>query len=229
MISLFHHQYYTLIASLPPLPRFDRAERLPINRVRLQQRLKMLQPKHAQVVERASAFLEWQHHPAKVTDADMVADYERLMTAIEGSALKAMIQFPVDVRTIMVALRRRHRGLPRPLPNEPWGVGQWVAPIRRSWEEVNFKLAPIYPWIPRARDLLEGGETLALERLLLGLLWDWMDHFAEGKEFGFEAVLAYLFKWDTIERWLSYDPGPAKARFDQLLAEVTHGHRSSFD
>lgn len=223
-----HHQYFTLVASLPPLPRFDRADRLPINRVRLQERLTMLQPRHAETAQRAAAFLEWQRHPDKVTDADMVADYERLMEEVMSQALKAMIQFPAEIRTVMVALRRRRRGLPRPAPDEPWGVGQQVGHILRNWDDPNFKLQPIYPWLPQAREFLEAGETLALERLLLRLVWDFADRVAQGHTFNFEAVLAYLFKWDTIERWLSYDPVPAKTRLDQLLAEVTHGHRPSF-
>jgi hypothetical protein len=226
-----HHQYYTLVASLPPLSRFDRAERLPINRVRLQERFTMLQPRHAEKMQRAAAFLQWQHHPDKVTDADMVADYERLMKKVVSPTLRDMIQFQADIRTVMVALRRRRRGLPRPAASEPWGVGRLVAHILRNWDEPNFKLLPFYPWLPKAREFLEAGETLALERLLLRLVWDHADRVAQvakGHTFNFAAVLAYFFKWDTIECWLSYDPAPAKTRLDQLLAEVTDGHRPSF-
>ncbi len=223
------YQYYTLVTSLPALPRFDRADRLPINRVRLRERLTMLLPPHAETVQRAAAFLEWQRHPDKVTDAAMVADYERLMKSVVSPILRAMIQYPAEIRTVMVALRRRRRGLPRPAAGAPWGVGQRVAHILHNWDDPNFKLLPIYPWLPKAREFLEAGETLALERLLLRLVWDFADRVAQNNLFNFGAVLAYLFKWDTIERWLSYDPVPAKTRLDHLLAEVTDGHRPSFN
>ena len=50
--------YYTLLASLPPLPRFDQTDRLPITRERLEQRLRMLTPDDAELYEHAVEFLE---------------------------------------------------------------------------------------------------------------------------------------------------------------------------
>ena len=55
--------YYTLVASLPRLAHFDRAERLPINRVRLDQRLKSLDPVDAEDLSLAEVVLEWQQYP----------------------------------------------------------------------------------------------------------------------------------------------------------------------
>lgn len=214
------NQYYTLIASLPRLVRFDRAERLPINPERFDERLRMLEPEDAEVVERAVAFLAWQGQPVARTDGEMVADYERLAEVMDHPALKAMLEFPINLRTIMAALRRRHRGLPAPRTGEPWGVGPLVGHIERNWDEVDFKLAALYPWIPQARALLEAGEALALERLLMSLNWERVDRLAQGNEFGFEAVLAYLFKWDMVHRWLSHDPEAAKARFEELVVGV---------
>ncbi len=45
--------YYDLVASLPHLPHFERAERLPITRLRLDQRLRLLKPAHADQLARA--------------------------------------------------------------------------------------------------------------------------------------------------------------------------------
>jgi hypothetical protein len=55
----------------------------------------------------------------------------------------------------------------------------------------------------------------------MNLVWDTMDRIAEGCEFGLEALLAYLFKWDILEQWLSYDQEEAKTRFEELVSEVT--------
>jgi len=44
---------------------------------------------------------------------------------------------------------------------------------------------------------------------------------AEGDAFSLEALLAYLFKWDILEQWLSYDKEEAKARFEELVSEVS--------
>lgn len=214
-------QYIALIASLPPLPRFDRAERLPINEDRLVARIRMLEGKDLAMVERIASFLAWQRQPMERTDAQVVALFKQIVpVASENPSLKAMIEFRMNERTIMAALRRRRRGLPAPTPGEEWGVGSWVQHIVRNWEDPDFKLGKILPWVPRARQHLEAGETLALERLLMTIVWQSIDRISDNNPFGFEVVLAYLFKWDILKRWLSYERHEARVRFDSLLTEV---------
>ena len=55
--------YYTLMASLPALPRIDEAKSLPINEIRLRQRLTMLTKEDAVLVWETSRFLRWQRKP----------------------------------------------------------------------------------------------------------------------------------------------------------------------
>ncbi|MCP4874430.1 MAG: DUF2764 family protein, partial [Gammaproteobacteria bacterium] len=130
---------------------------------------------------------------------------------------------------IMAALRRRFRDLPAPAPGEPWGVGRYVNHIERNWDDPHFKLNAVYPWIVQARIHLEAGETLALERLLKNTLWDHVDRSVPSYEFGFSAVLTYIIKWDILHRWLSYDIENAKARFEELVTEVTDEQPRLFD
>lgn len=214
-------QYYTLVASLPLLPHFDRAERLPINEVRLAERLRMLEPGDRRVVERTQAVIAWQWQPVERTDEEVAASYRQMCDLASAyPALMQIVEYRMQKRTIMAALRRRHRGLPAPDPGEIWGVGPWVRHIERHWMDPDFKLSAVFPWIPRARQHLEQGETVALERLLMGLIWTQMDRLTAHDMFGFEGVLAYLFKWDMLRRWLSYNREAAALRFDALAAEV---------
>ena len=213
--------YYTLLASLPPLPRFDRAERLPITRERMQQRLGMLTPEDAALFEHAAEFLAWQRQTATRTDEEMIASFKRMEEHISHPALQSFFEFPIDQRTIMAALRRRHQGFPAPSPGEPWGVGRYVRHIENNWDDPYFKLSAVYSWIPQAQAHLEAGETLALERLLKNVLWDHVDRSVEPYDFGFQAVLAYVIKWDIFQQWLSYNVEDAKKRFEELVAEVT--------
>jgi hypothetical protein len=221
--------YYTLLASLPPLPRFDQAERLPITRERLEQRRGMLSPQDSELFERAAAFLAWQRQTATRTDQEMIAKFKQLAQQLSHPTLSAIFEFPIDQRTIMAALRRRHRGLATPIPGDLWGVGRFVSHIQRNWDDLNFKLAAVYPWIPRARAHLEAGETLALERLLKTVLWDHVDRSIQPYDFGFGAVLVYMIKWDILHRWLAYDVEDAKVRFEELVAEVTDEQQQLFD
>lgn len=213
--------YITLVSSLPALPRFDQAERLPINRERLDTRLRMLEPDDRALVERTASFLAWQRQPVERTDGEVVAVFKG-MSDIGGDyhALMSMVEARMYERTIMAALRRRHRGMGVPAAGELWGVGAWVPHIERNWDQPDFKLAGIFPWIPEARGYLEQGATLELERLLMTVVWNNVDRLPQKDPFDFDVVLAYLFKWDILNRWLSYERAAARTRFDELVTEV---------
>ena len=213
--------YYTLLASLPPLPRFDRAERLPITRERLGQRSGMLTPEDVALFEHAAEFLSWQRQSATRTDAEMVAKFHKMDQHISHPTLRSFFAFPINQRTVMAALRRRHRGFAAPSAGQAWGVGSYVRHIENNWDDPNFKLSAVFPWIPQARSHLKAGETLALQRLLMNGLWNHADRSVEAYDFGFRAVLSYIIKWDILDRWLSYSVEEAKKRFEELVAEVT--------
>lgn len=220
--------YYTLIASLPYLPRFERAERLPINRDRLADRLRMLDPDDAGLVRRVGAFFGAGQQPVAQSREEIEADLLWMEEQMRRPFLRAVFEFPIEQRMVMAALRRRRLGLPEPGEHDRWGVGPLVPHIRRHWDVPDFKLGPMVPWIHKARAHLEAGETVALERLLMGLLWDRMDRLTQGHEFEFEAVLAYLFKWDALNQWLSRDRENAKARFEEILLESIGEHKQFF-
>jgi len=215
-----HCGYFALMASLPHLPRFDRVQRLPINRERLDSRLAWLRPEDARTVAQAEQFLEWQRQPLDRTDAQMVAGYLALMTEVKDTALRSMIEFRFGLRVLMAALRRRRGGATVPPRGERWAAGPYVQHIERNWNDPDFKLAVRFPWLPQARQFLERGETLPLERLLMDVVWSHLGEVARGHYFDFDAVLVYLFRWDIVDRWLRYLPAAAATRIDRLVSEA---------
>jgi hypothetical protein len=223
------HQYYMLMASLPALPRFDRAERLPINRERLSSRHTMLLPEDAELVERATGSLAWFRQPATRSDEEVIANYEHAARMMEQRGLWHLFELHVNLRTIMAALRRRHGGGAAPKSGEPWGMGPLVRHIERHWDDPDFKLSGVYPWIPQVRAYLEEGAALDLERFVMGLVWDRFDHQVQDKPFGFEAFVVYLVKWGILQQWLTYDKENAQKRFEELVAEVTDEWEELFD
>ncbi|HKI48765.1 MAG TPA: DUF2764 family protein [Desulfobacteria bacterium] len=225
---MMRQPYYTLLASLPPLPRFDRVERLPISAERLAQRLRMLNSDDAEVLESAAVFLTWPKDVQKVTDSEMVGRFEKMAEAMSNSRLKTLFSFPSDQRTIMAALRRRHEGLKRPSGKEPWGVGQYVAHILRNWDAPHFRLERLYPWLPQATLYLEDDSVLDLDRLLKNVLWDYLDGSVPDWDFGFRAVMAYRMKWDMVDQWLMHDVAKAGERFNDLVKEIIHEQTKRF-
>ncbi len=213
-------RYYTLVASLPPLPHFSRAERLPINRQRLDERLRLLSDADAAVLASARAVVEWGAHSAIQTDAEVIRRYEVARSSTADSFLLSALRFRIDLRTVIAALRRRLRGEQSGPCHSTWGAGDWVAHIEKYWRHPDFKLEPVFPWLPAARQHLESGHSADLEELLMNLVWDHLGRSAPGREFALDAVIAFVFKWDILERWLSYDGAEARARFSDLGAQV---------
>jgi hypothetical protein len=215
--------YYDLVASLPHLPHFERVERLPITRLRLDQRLRLLKPAHADQLIRAQSLVRWR--PDRLlgkTDAAQVAEHAALMASQLEQPLREYADFRMDQKTLLAALRRKQNDLGLPQPSTAWGVGPRVRDVQTHWDQPDFHLALLYPWLPQAKDLLAAGDARGLERLLMNWAWQRLDRYAEQKAFGFEAVFSYYFKWDILRAWLVCDSEKAKTRFTDLIDQVTH-------
>jgi hypothetical protein len=213
--------YYTLMASLPLLPRIEKAKILPINEVRLRERLTMLKEDDAILVGETVRFLRWQRQPVQRSDEEIVRLFERILKKLaDHDTIAGMVELRMDLRTIMAALRRRHRNIPKPTKSETWGAGNWVRHIEQNWDDPDFKLNYVFPWIPKARLYLEKEETVKLEKHMMTIVWDRAEQLAWENPFNFDALIAYLFKWDILHRWLSNDNLAAKDRFKSLILEV---------
>ena len=224
-----NHQYYMLLSSLPALKRFDQAEWLPISRERLMNRMHMLLPEDAELLERATDFFAWFRQSATRSDDAMTESYERLAENVAERGFEKLFELPLNLRTIIAALRRRHLGREAPEAGEKWGVGPLMPHIVRHYEATDFKLHAVYPWITEARAHIETGAARALEQLIGSLIWKHFDRSYDGGPFCIEALTAYLFKWGVLNQWLSHDREGALERFDELVTEVTDQWEDLFD
>ena len=214
-------QHVMLLSSLPALPYFTRAKALPISAERLRSRLGMLAQDDAETLNRAWEFVRWRRGASAVADAELVAAYERLDDLPRGRLIKECVRAQLEVVTVLAALRRRRDG-EAVAPATPWGIGQFVATISPRWSQPDFGLSYRMPWLPWARELLERGEFLALEKLTLTLAWGQLESIDQRYTYTLQNVIVYLLKWDILERWLSMNPARAAARFDALLEQVLH-------
>lgn len=214
---------HLVLASLPHVPRFDRARRLPIGRETLASRFALLPPADAREIALAASFLAWQRHPAERSDAEVIRESERVTASAGTAGLRRLVAFRLGLRTLVAALRRRALGRPAPRRGERWGVGPWVAHVERRYGEADFGLQHRLPWLPVVRALLERGDAIGVERVLFGLVWAELDRLAGADPFSFDAVLAYAFKWDLVDRWLRQDVAIAARRLDALAQEALGG------
>ena len=213
--------YITLVVSLPHLPPFERAERSPITRLRLEQRLHSLEPGDARQLALAEALVSWRLSLAKPkTDKEMVLRYRAALQEISQPALREFIEFRIDQQTILAALRQRNAVFESSFLEQVNGASRWASFIASHWDDSDFKLAAVYPWIPEARSYLEANDASGLDRLMMRIIWQRLSRIAESNSFGFEAVFAFVFKWDILQAWLARDAGKAKSRFQELIKEV---------
>ncbi|MGI9590705.1 MAG: DUF2764 family protein [Myxococcota bacterium] len=220
--------YYTLVASLPSLPHFEQAEFLTLSRKQLEQRLTMLTPEDLGQLRLAEGLCLWQRQPITRTTEQMIIGYRIFQQHATNESLRDFVDLRMGQRTALVALRRRRRGLGPPAADEVWGVGPAVRRIAASWDSADLGLGPAFAWVERARTLLEEGNAIELERMLMESAWQRLSRIADSVPFGFEQVFAFVFRWDIEQRWLTWDADAAKNRFQELITEVTRDHQQLF-
>jgi len=213
------HQYTTLISSLPHPGVLFGATQTPLSRLKLDERLNMLEEDHLRLLRRVERSLLWSHQPIGRRDDEIIDNARRLLAEVDNPLLRELVEYRLEMRTAVAALRRRQRGEDAPDPRTPWGFGRWVDHIRRHWSEPAFRLQGVFPWLPRAHQLMQEGDTLALERLLLDVAWQHLGRASAGHHFDFEAVVIYLLRWSIIQRWVHYDAEIAARRFASLVDE----------
>ena len=128
-------QYVTLMASLPPIGKLFEARQTPISRLKLASRLKLLSDQDARRLVQISSLIAWSEQPIDRTDAEFVAEAKRFFEEVRHPHLQAIVAARLDLRTIVAALRRRHRGERQPPVGQPWGCGRWVNYIEQHWTE----------------------------------------------------------------------------------------------
>jgi hypothetical protein len=208
--------YVMLMASLPDLGDLFRESQTPISRYRLNRRLEWLHPEDATALAAIEAVLQWSRLPLSRSEDAFVNAARTLLEKLDEPALVATVQFRLELRTIVAALRRRARGDGAPAAG--WGFGAAAPILRRHWEHEAFGLARTHRWVPDAARLVACGDALSLERLQLSLAWQHHSRAQLGHYFDFVAVVLYVLKWNMVARWAVMSESAARRRFDRLIA-----------
>ncbi len=216
--------YIMLMASLPNPEALFLAKRPPLSRLKLERRLRVLKPEDARALKLTEQALHWGEMPLNVTDEEIVNRAKKAMREIESETVRLFIRNRLEIRTCMVALRRRHRGEQAPAPGTVWGFGRWTAHIARNWNEGTFRLDKVFPWLRQADKLLKDGDALPLQRLVMEQAWTSVNRLKGQHLYDFEAVVAYVIKWNIVDRWGQYDNEKAAKRFEDLTQAALGDH-----
>lgn len=219
-----NYKYITLMASLPALVAPFVARQVRISRLRLDARLRLLDEDDAHLLRRIEALMEWEQIHMDMTDAGIVTKLDGLMAELNSETLRTVIRDRFELRTVLAALRRRRRNEPAPAPRSPWGYGRYTEQIRGNWTRPHFGLRRTMHWLGEVRELHDTGDTLELERKIMGIKWDSLAGAAHEREFNFDAVVLYVLRYNLIARWLGLSSAAARTRFDELVATGLGGH-----
>ena len=213
---LLRTNYYTLIGSLPALPRsFEQLDRVPISPLKLDERLKMLEPHDARVIDEMSNFLVWERQPLEQTDEAILRRYDKFNREVDNRFARELISHTMAIRTIFAALRCRRLQLA-----PPQGVAPIAAQIAKNWNHADFRLGAQYPWVIEVDRQLNGDAPFDLERMRIELAWRRLHRLAEEHYFSFDAVVLYLMRWELVYRWTQRDADVGQRKFEQLVTDA---------
>ena len=123
-------RYYTLVASLPALEYFERAKTIPINRVRLEQRLAMLTPEDAAERRRCEQLIAWRMHRVQAKATGIEELYDELRAT---SRHPSVLEYVEDLEGALRELSRI-AGSSENLfivNVQPWTATAWLYPGAR--------------------------------------------------------------------------------------------------
>lgn len=207
--------YYTLLTSLPHIDSLFDSKITPISRIQLDRRLSMLSAADRETLVKVEQLMHWSHLGDDVEEESLINLAQRLIQELDSPDLKALVNWRLDMRTVVAALRRKAQGTQAPT-NSRWSFGSRYAYIRRNWSNPTLGLQHTFPWIPTVIDCLSREDYLTLEKTLLQAVWDKLNELNLKHSSDFEAVVIYLLRWNLVARWTANDGEEAIVRFKDL-------------
>lgn len=211
-------RYITLGASLPALGPMLAANVVPINRARLDARLRgALRPADLRQLDAVRDVLSWSEQQHHADDAAALAAARRTMAAVESPEIRDFLRDRMELRTLVAALRRRAAGEGPPPEDMAWGFGRYLRRMRANWSDPAFGIGRAFPFAAQAAQAMTRGDSADMERIALEAAWRQCERRAAAHRFDFEAIVFYVARWALLDRWTRYDAQAAETRFADLL------------
>lgn len=214
--------YYTLLTSLPAMPKDFRQAHVPISWPRLEDRLAMLDEESRETVDLLFSLMAFDTSEAKKCDLKRQALYIRLREVIPDQT-KELIDLLIDAADITAALRARHRK-----KEPPAMLGSYADHIKRHWQHPQFQLGRRFTWINTVGQLLKNEQIFQAEDEIYQAMWQFLRRHDEPHYFSLAALITYLIQWQLVDRWSAREEKTGAKRFTSLLEEVIDGYDTLF-
>lgn len=218
-------QYYTLVASLPYLPRINHLAQLPITRRQLGNRVRMLDHQDYQSVCRIDGLLFPRSGDGQ--SDEQLAQRGQTLAEFLPCELRDILEWYLTRRTLLAAVRRRVLNEARPESKASWGYSVLMPAIAEGWHMPDLGMSSKFPSLGAVVELLERRDGIALEELLLNEEDAYCKRLSDDHEFNVINVLCYVLRWNLAERLLRLRSQgssalPSTTLIDDLLHDSQH-------
>ena len=218
-------RYYTLMSSLPHLPKLDQVQQLPISWIQLQKRKTLLEENERELVEEIQKLMAWFYHPSTTKSRQIVQLYHEVSRKCAAYPVsRKLIADIFQQRTIVSAFRMKALHRNRAKLESDWGVGEDVRMIENAWDAEDFNLSTKYPWVKTFKRHFDNDNPLEMTKFLMERTYGLAQKVIFAHPFTFDAYIAYLTQWALLQKWLTYDARKAAFRFENLIQKETYAY-----
>ncbi|KTD45256.1 V-type ATP synthase subunit A [Legionella quinlivanii] len=211
--------FYMLVTSLPRMPADFKIEALPISRLQLEKRLKLLTDEQLSLLYAIENLLwkSW-YSPHQSVD-DTKTQYQALDTK-SSDFIRNISRWFLELRSILAAMRMRNAHLGQPDDPDHYWISRWQKRLNNQWEVSDFGLKKVYPWLPKINMEISENNTVAVEEFVLNKIWNYLAKIETGHYFDFDAIVIYLLRWNVINYWSGYRSSNLLDEVEQLIQRV---------
>lgn len=208
-------QFYTVVSSLPRLSAHYKMMGTPISRLQLEKRLSMLPEQVVELLYQIESLVWTSWYSSKQTVSQTQVLYHQLIQN-DCFFVRQTVDWFMELRTIFTALRMRSEKNSAPKePNHYW-ISARSQIIITHWDEPDFGLKAIYPWLPQVVSYMANKDTESIEKFLLTYSWSHLSSIENRHDFDIEYLIIYLLRWNIIHYWSKFNNEEALKRVIDL-------------
>ncbi len=142
--------------------------------------------------------------------------------ASRNAFVRDWFAFEQNLSNVQVALSCRKYGLD--IETQIVGDNEVCQALRTSTAR-DFGLSELFPQVETLLRIGEDADLLSRERKVDQIKWDYLSDACIGHEFSVEALLSYLVRLQSIERWMHLDPKQGEEMFRTLISTLKENVR----
>lgn len=211
--------FYMVVSSLPRMGVHFKVQEPPISRLQLEKRLRLL-PLDKMTLLLEIEQLVWRSWFQNNRTFEETKKEWMALSTLDSPFIINLIHWYLDLRSIFVAIRMRNqKPTPPGMPQDYW-ITRWSRKLLQNWNEPDFGLGTVYPWLPKVAADLAKNDTIAVEEFLLFHIWNYLSVIETGHYFDFESLVIYLLRWNIVDYWSKFSKTNTLKNLDELCMAI---------